>query len=96
MPEVRVSEAAQADILEIGRYTEREWGVAQRRRYLDGMARQFALLAASPRLAAERPEFNPPVRIYAYEKHRIIYLADDNGVLIVRVLHESMDVARRL
>ncbi len=92
----RTSNAAKDDIRNIGRYTQNEWGVAQRRRYLDGLNERFAALSASPKMAAERGEFDPPVRIHPYEKHLIVYVIDDNGILVARVLHESMDVPTHL
>jgi len=96
MPHFRVSRKAQADIRDIGLYTERQWGRAQRRKYLSGMEAGFERLAQNPALASERPEFTPPVRIHRYEKHLIVYTADNNGVLIMRVLHGNMDVPTQL
>lgn len=92
----RVSKAAQADIREIGRYTQEQWGRDQRRVYLDGLNDRFQHLANTPMLAAERQEFDPPVRIYPYQKHLIVYVIEDGGILIVRVLHQRMDVPAQL
>lgn len=96
MPEYRVSKAAQKDIQKIGLYTQQEWGAPQRRSYLSGMELQFEKLLESPFLAAERKEFTPPVRILPYERHLVVYLAEDEGILIVRVLHASMDIPAHL
>lgn len=96
MPGFRVSRAAQEDIRGIGVYTEQQWGRVQRRKYLSGMEARFERLAESPALASERSEFTPPVRIHRYEKHLIVYTAEDDGIFIVRVLHESMDVPAHL
>ncbi|UUX49612.1 type II toxin-antitoxin system RelE/ParE family toxin [Nisaea acidiphila] len=96
MPGYRVSQKAKDDIREIGRYTEAEWGRAQRRLYLSGMELSFRRLAENPQLAALRPEYSPPVRIQRYEKHLIVYVEQAYGILIVRVLYESMDVPSRL
>lgn len=96
MADLRVSRAARQDILAIGRYTQRRWGAAQRRRYLDGLERRFERLVLTPTLAAERSEFDPPVRIHRYGAHLVIYRTMREGGLVVRVLHETMDVAGRL
>jgi plasmid stabilization system protein ParE len=32
------------------------------------------------------------VRIAPHASHLIVYLVDDQGIIVVRVLHESMDV----
>ncbi len=87
----RVSLQAQDDIRNIGRYTQRIWGAEQRKFYLSGLDQKFHQLAENPNLAAERREFDPPVRIHLHQRHLIVYVAEEPNILIVRVLHESMD-----
>ena len=96
MSDYRVSKTAQGDIRNIGLYTQREWGIEQRRRYLSGLDQKFGELAENPRRSPEHTEFEPPVRIHHHEKHLIVYVQEGAGILIVRVLHESMDVPARL
>lgn len=45
-----------------------------------------------PLLASERLTFDPPVRMHPYEKHLVIYVIEAGGILIVRVLHQAMDI----
>lgn len=54
------------------------------------------MLAATPEIAVERRDFQPPVRVHHYEKHLIIYVITNKGILIVRVLHQSQDVPAQL
>ena len=96
MSKFTVSKAASTDIRSIARYTQDTWGRDQRRRYLDGLNGKFEMLTAMPEMAAERRDFRPPVRIHHYEKHLIIYVIEDSGILIVRVLHQSQDVPAHL
>lgn len=96
MPSYRVSKKAQSDIRDIGLYTQQQWGKEQRRAYLSGMQTRFERLSENSLLAAERTEFTPPVRIHPYEKHLIVYIVQGGDILIVRVLHESMDIPARL
>ncbi len=91
-----VSRAANTDIRGIAKYTQDTWGGDQRRRYLDGLNEKFKALAVMPEMAVERLDFQPPVRIHHYEKHLIIYVITDKGILIVRVLHQSQDVPAQL
>ena len=49
-----------------------------------------------PEMAVERRDFQPPVRIHHYEKHLIIYVIEDGGILIVRILHQNQDVPAQL
>lgn len=96
MPDYRVSNAAKRDIQEIGRYTQREWGKDQRRKYLAELEQRLQTLASSPLLASERTEFDPPVRIFPFEQHLIVYRIDEPGIFVLRVLHRRMDVPEQL
>lgn len=97
MARFRVSKAAAADIREIGRYTQQRWGRAQRRTYLDGLNVQFQRLADSPALAPARADFDPPVRIFPYQRHLIVYMQERHEtILVVRVLHQRMNVPAQL
>ena len=96
MTAFRVSKAAAADIKQIARYTQDVWGAPQRRRYLAGLNDEVETLSLNPRMVAERQEFDPPVRIRQYEKHLIVYVIQDSGILMIRVLHQTMDIPAHL
>lgn len=59
---------------------------------LDDLEEAIRLLAEQPLICRERTELNPPVRIHHHAHHLIVYLALEDGINVVRVLHESMDV----
>jgi toxin ParE1/3/4 len=48
-------------------------------------------LADNPRIARERRELNPPMRLHRYRAHMIAYTIREEDILIVRVLHERED-----
>ena len=78
---LRVLAAARRDVIGIWRYTAKTWGVAQADRYTDSIERAFEALAASPQIARERTEFNPPVRINQSGQTMIVYTADGDDVV---------------
>jgi len=92
----RVSRAARNDIKNIGRYTQKTYGVDQRRKYLEGLEIKFSFLAKNPDLHPERPTFDPPVRISHYEQHMVVYTTAGDGILIIRVLRSRMDIPTQL
>ena len=69
----------------------REFGQPQAERYHAGLAAALDLIADNPRIARERHEFTPAVRLHPYQSHMIVYLLDDMGVLVVRVLNGRQD-----
>ena len=86
-----VSAAARADLRAIARYTERKWTPAQAKTYLGLLARGFAQLARRPKLGKTREDIAPGYRSLPVGRHLIFYRLDGKTVVIVRVLHQSMD-----
>ncbi|MDE0155945.1 MAG: type II toxin-antitoxin system RelE/ParE family toxin [Gammaproteobacteria bacterium] len=92
MPRILKQSLAEQDLIEIWLYTLNEWGEYQADKYLDDLEEAIRLLAEQPLICRERTELNPPVRIHHHAHHLIVYLALEDGINVVRVLHESMDV----
>ncbi|MEE9255980.1 MAG: type II toxin-antitoxin system RelE/ParE family toxin [bacterium] len=90
----RIHREAARDLLDIGRYTQRRWGVAQRRRYLGDLEERMRFLAENPHSGAPRGDIREGLRSFLQGGHVIFYLEGAEGVDIVRILHHSMDVLR--
>jgi toxin ParE1/3/4 len=91
----RLSASAAQDLIGIYSDGAARHGEAQADAYLTNLESAFDLLAEFPAVANERPEFNPPVRIFPKRAHVIVYIIeDDGGVLILRVRHGREDWAR--
>ena len=84
------------DIDGIHEYTIANFGVTQAQRYLNGMHERFEDLARQPLLGRVAAQLAPNLRRYEYRSHLVFYVAEQKGVLIVRVLHQSMDVRRHI
>lgn len=68
------------------------FGVPQAERYHAEMKQKFDLIADNPHIARMRNEFNPPVYIYSYHSHIIIYTVDKNSdISILRIRHGRED-----
>lgn len=92
MPEYRLTRLADADIVGIWQYTYQTWGKQQADRYLRQLERRFIDLAQNPAKGSPREELFSSCRIYPEGKHLIFYRSSDNGIEVVRVLHERMNV----
>jgi len=88
---VRLTPRAEADLEDIWRYSAAEWSPDQADRYIDGLVAVFDLLCAMPRIARERPEFVPPVRIHPTGPHLVIYRVAEGHLDILRVLGARQD-----
>lgn len=96
MTELRISRAADGDLVEIARYTTEQFGAEQARQYRDQFKRCFASLLENPMLGRSADELAPGLRRIRQQAHVVFYLADGDRVLIVRVLHYRMDFERYL
>lgn len=91
MPSYRLTVEARNDIASIAEYTINQFGVEQAIVYRDGLMRTFEFLAEFPMMARERTEIKPPVRAHPYKSHLIVYILDDQGVLILGIRHARED-----
>ena len=82
------------DLDGIYEYTITNFELGQARDY--GLRRRFGDLAERPALGRRADRLAPELRRYPYRSHVVFYIPENGGVLIVRVLHESMDAPRHL
>jgi toxin ParE1/3/4 len=54
------------------------FGPAQAGRYHDELFAVLDLIAANPRIARERDEISPPVRIHRFKAHLVVYRIEDD------------------
>ncbi|PHY18370.1 type II toxin-antitoxin system RelE/ParE family toxin [Caulobacter sp. BP25] len=85
---------ARFDMREIWTYTVQQWG----RRIADGYIRELTAaiegVAADPYLGVAMDDGTH--RKLIFRSHIIFYATSGNGVVVVRVLHQQMDVTNRL
>ena len=91
MPFVLTAKAVD-DLKEIGRYTQKTWGVAQRNKYLQMLDDGFHELADDPQRGLDCRDVREGYRKLKVGRHVIFYRLKQNQLVeIVRVLHEKMD-----
>lgn len=61
MPGFRLTPDAQTDLIEIRRFTIRQWSKAQSQKYLSELQQTIRLLAETPSLGKSRPDVGPNV-----------------------------------
>lgn len=84
----RLTREAEEDVIDIAEQGVRLFGPVQAGRYHDELFAVFDLIVASPRMARERLEITPPVRIHPFKAHLVVYRIEQDGdILIIRVRH---------
>jgi len=90
------SHKAVADLTDIYRYTSKKYGATQADLYAGSLKKTCQMLADYPLMNRERSEFTPPVHLHHHRKHLIIYAVKADHIVIIRLLHDRMDIQRQL
>lgn len=96
MARAELSPSAEEDVREIWRYSAETWSPRQAQAYVDGLFDVMEALAVSPNEGQLAREIAEGLHKRRYVSHMIFYRAKPDGVLIVRVLHASMDFSAHL
>jgi plasmid stabilization system protein ParE len=89
--------AAEADLREIARYTLRQWGVRQQRRYARLLEACFRGIAEGSARSRNFSERYPQVRVTQCQHHYVFYLhPEGEKPRIIALLHERMDLVTRI
>ena len=89
--------AAEAELREILRYTRKNWGEAQAKKYAAKLRECIQALASDQKPFKNMSELYPALRMAHCESHYVFCLPRQNApALIVAILHERMDLVARL
>jgi len=94
MSSFKLSTKAKSDLLKLARYTQLTWGTTQRNNYLKILDNIFQLLANEPNLGVNCDHIREGYSKYPQVSHVIYYKEHKtHQILIVRILHKSMDIS---
>lgn len=89
--------AAESDLRDIVRYTRKQWGDAQVRRYIATLEQGIANLADGRGMFKDMSALFPGLRMGRYEHHYVFCLPrEEVPALIVAIFHERMGLMTRL
>jgi toxin ParE1/3/4 len=93
---LRESRRASADLDAIFEYGMLNFGVAAAISYVEKLDGIYRRLTEHPQSGRPEPELGPGTRSISYEAHRIYYEIDGDTVVVLAILHKSVDVSRWL
>lgn len=96
MKRLVLTEIAKADLASIRRYSTRTWGRDQTSRYIDDLRDTMKGLVRGTVITRARDDLRPGVLMATSGRHSVFFETDDSRILVVRVLHDSMDYRRHL
>lgn len=93
---VELTERAMSDLREVERYSIAEWGRRVADKYLRDI--EFALdrIRENPDILRLEPEILPGLQFYRVRKHLLVCFCTERLVIVLTVMHTSMDLPARL
>ena len=93
MKPFKLTVLAKSDLKDIALFTQRKWGREQRNVYLKQFDDLFWMLSENPDIGKSCDEIRAGYRKFPQGSHVIFYKqTDSQEILIIRILHKSMDV----
>ncbi|MCA6219880.1 type II toxin-antitoxin system RelE/ParE family toxin [Photorhabdus antumapuensis] len=86
----RLTPDAQRDLIEIRRFTMKQWGTAQSKKYLLELRKTIRLLADTPFLGKSKSDIGPDILSFPYVSHVIYYVVHEQQLVVFGVLHKRM------
>lgn len=96
MLELKIKPEAENDLMKIFESTAMNWGLDQAEKYQDELFAGMLLITKQEQLGKEYPYAETPYRKLHVKRHLIFYRVEDQTCVIVRVLHDSMDIKKHL
>ncbi|HEX8263322.1 MAG TPA: type II toxin-antitoxin system RelE/ParE family toxin [Allosphingosinicella sp.] len=93
---VEISEAADADLVDILEFGTANFGLDRAEAYVASFQTTFDLISRHPLAGAVHDEVRPPIRSLPHGSHRVFYDVFEAEVVVQRILHKAVDVKRHL
>jgi toxin ParE1/3/4 len=90
MARLRLSYAARMDLRQIAAYTRDRWGTKQALSYVTQLEKAFERVGKMTRLGKPVLGLEETYRALNVGSHVVFYRAENDAILIVRILHQRM------
>lgn len=97
-PKVRLllTQRALNDLAGLLEYSTMQWGKRTAEKYLDDIEAGLERIRQHPDLLQPLPDLNPPLTFYRVSKHLLICDSQAASIVVLTVIHGSMDIPNRL
>jgi len=92
----RLKPKAENDLENIYVYSYKAFGQIRSERYICDLSAAFQQLAESAALGRDRSLVRKDIQVYPVNSHVIFYKTTSFGIIVIRVLHKSMDYDNHL
>lgn len=95
-PRVVFTQRALSDLRAIEQFSVKEWGRKTADKYLDDLEAALDRLRENPDILRLEPDFAPGLHFYRIKKHFLVCDYQDDLVIVLTIVHTSMDLPVRL
>jgi toxin ParE1/3/4 len=93
---IDLTSRAREDLRDIQLYGIRQWGEDQADAYEADIMQALDTLERNPRVGRVRDDLRRGLRSYPVRRHVIVYQIDEEAIVVLRIVHASMDLRRQL
>lgn len=93
---IKLKPKAYDDLNSIYQYSLKEFGQAKAKTYIKSLDDAFHKLINDSSLGTDYSVISPELLAYLVTSHIIFFKRAENGITVIRVLHQSMDFNRHL
>ncbi len=90
----KLSKLASKDLEKIIRYTIETWGLEQGKKYDSLLIDAMNKACNEPKRGRSTEKITPNTKKWPVGRHFVIYRPTTYGILVLRILHEKMDISR--
>ena len=94
MSKYKLSTQARDDLKEIYQYTQLNFGINQAKKYLSKITDVLNALSDKILTGRDASLFAHGLRKIEVGSHLVFYLNKENVIIVIRVLHNSMDISK--
>ena len=87
----QLTKKAEEDLISIAERGIELFGERQAQFYHNALFDLFGVISENPKMARERAELSPAVRVHPFKAHVIIYQIEGDGISIIRIRHGRED-----
>lgn len=85
------TDEARRDLINIRNYTQDKWGTLKAKTYITELRQTLARLQAQPFIGMDKSaDLGAGVHAFPYVSHMIYYRVNQNDLLVLALLHQSM------
>lgn len=94
--QLHLTQRALADLQQILEYSAQQWGRRVADDYITGMEAALNRIRENPELLRAEPALHPALTFYRVQKHLLVCDSQDRSIIVLTVIHATMDIPSRL